>query len=75
VRAKPRISKADDGWQVELPAFGFHAPVVKDGFPSREDAGRWLATSQNIGTGSQVVERASRPASPHADMNVPKVYR
>lgn len=43
MKPKPRIEKADDGWQVTLPPFGFRRESeVKSGFCSREAAGRWL---------------------------------
>lgn len=56
--AKPRIFK-DKSWSVELPTFGFGpAVLVKDGFPTWKAAGDWLATKREVGTGSQLVERA-----------------
>ncbi|HEX3778422.1 MAG TPA: hypothetical protein VHX38_02060 [Pseudonocardiaceae bacterium] len=74
--AKPRIFKADDGWSVELPAFGFAAkPIVKPGFPSRERAGEWLAKQGACGSASQLAERASVIRSRYSDMNVPMVIR
>lgn len=74
--AKPRIFKAEDGWSVELPAFGFAAtPTVKPGFASREKAGEWLTNQQGIGSASQLVERTSGTWSSHAAMNVPMVIR
>lgn len=59
MKLKPRIYKADDGWSVELPAFGFAPSSTKPGFASREAAGAWLARHGNIGSGSQHIERAS----------------
>lgn len=59
MKPKPRIFKADDGWSVELPAFGFGSSTTKPGFASREAAGTWLTQQGNIGSGSQHIERAS----------------
>lgn len=64
MRAKPRISKADDGWQVELPAFGFHEATIKPGFVSHKAAVGWLTGSGNLGTASPLAERTDTPEDP-----------
>lgn len=61
MKAKPRISKADDGWQVELPAFGFHQATVKGGFGSHKAALGWLTGNGNLGTSSSQAERTRTP--------------
>lgn len=61
MRAKPRISKAADGWQVELPPFGFHEATVKGGFGSHKAAVGWLTGNGNLGTASSLAERTRTP--------------
>lgn len=61
MRAKPRISKADDGWQVELPAFGFHEATTKTGFGTHKAAVGWLTGNGNRGTSSLLAERTDTP--------------
>lgn len=75
MRAKPRISKADDGCQVELPAFGFHEATVKGGFGSHKAAVGWLTGNGNLGTASSQAERTTTPSSRSWGTNWPLVIR
>lgn len=75
MRAKPRISKADDGWQVELPAFGFHQGAVKGGFGGHKAAVGWLKGNGNLGTASSQAERTDTPDGPSEGANWPAVIR
>lgn len=64
MKAKPAIRKADDGWFVELPPFGFSTqPTRRTGFVSRQKAGEWLATQRLLGNASQLAERTTTPES------------
>jgi hypothetical protein len=76
MKGKPKVSKTEDGtWAYTLPAFGFAPPVVRDGFPSREAAGKALVNRSSCGSSSQLVTLAARERSSSADRNVPSVYR
>lgn len=75
MRAKPRISKADDGWQVELPAFGFHEATTKGGFATHKAAAGWLTGNGNLGTASSLAERTDTPTSRHWHGGWPMVIR
>lgn len=62
MKTKPLIYKRDDGWAVELPAFGFAiTQTVKAGFPSREKAGEWLVLRGTAGSAGQACERTVTP--------------
>lgn len=61
MKDKPSITKGDNGWQVEMPAFGFQPVAVKDGFVSQKAAFGWLVNSANRGTSSSLAERSGEP--------------
>lgn len=61
MKPKPRITKADDGWQVERPRVGFGAAEVRSGFPTREAAGAWLADIGRLGSSPGSYERTKTP--------------
>lgn len=75
MKPKPRISKADDGWRVELPAFGFHEATVKAGFGSHKAAVGWLTGNGNLGTASSLAERTATPERRYWGANWPMVIR
>lgn len=58
MRAKPRIIKRSDQWQIELPGYGFHRGAIVGPFTSHKAAVRHLGTSWP-GAASQSLSAAS----------------
>jgi hypothetical protein len=73
--AKSRIWKADGGWRVELPAFGFHRGTVKGGFGSHRAAVAWLTGNGILGSAGSSAERAATPEDRYCSANWPMVIR